>query len=72
MLLGNNIKVHFAGAEQFQDAIMANKAGVKYFLFTCFPFICKQFGISGYPIIVKNMFPPKELERFSKHLIMDS
>ena len=71
-MFGDNIKVHFAGTEQIHHAYMAYRAGVKYFLFTCFPFICREFGISGFPITCKNAFPPAELAKFSKHTIMDS
>ena len=71
-LLGNNIKVHFAGSEQIDFSLVASKAGVKYFLFTCFPFINRQFGLKGYPITCKTLFPPAEIAKFSKHTIMDS
>ena len=47
--LGNNIKIHFAGAEGVERAHIAHDAGVRYFLFTVLPFIAKQFDISwGY------------------------
>lgn len=71
-MLGDNVKVHFAGAEQIDFSLVASKAGVRYFLYTCFPFISEQFGIKGYPITVKTLFPPKEIEKFAKHSIMDS
>ena len=71
-MLGDNLKVHFAGSEQIDFSMVASKAGAKYFLFTCFPFISKDFGIKGYPITVKTLFPPKEIEKFSNHTIMDS
>jgi len=71
-LLGNNLKVHFAGAEQIDCCMVANKAGVKYFLYSCFPFISAQFGIKAFPITVKNLFPPREIEKISHHCIMDS
>ena len=72
MQLGNNLKVHFAGSEQIDFSMIASKAGVKYFLFTCFPFISQQFGIKGYPITCKTLFPPAEIAKFSQHTIMDS
>jgi hypothetical protein len=72
LLFGDNLKVHFAGSEQIDFSFVAHEAGVQYFLFTCFPFISKQFGINGYPITVKTAFPPKELDRMGKHVIMDS
>lgn len=71
-MLGDNVKVHFAGSEQIDFSMIASKAGVKYFLYTCFPFISDQFGIKGYPITCKTLFPPKEIEKFAKHSIMDS
>lgn len=72
MHLGDNLKVHFAGSEQIDFSMIASKAGVKYFLFTCFPFISPQFGIKGYPITCKTLFPPAEIQKFSQHTIMDS
>lgn len=71
-MLGDNIKVHFAGTEQTQFGLCAAEAGVKYYLFTVFPFICRDFGIKGYPLTCKNLFPPDELAKISKHTIMDS
>lgn len=72
MPLGDNLKVHFAGSEQIDFSMIANKAGVNYFLWTCFPFISGKFGIKGYPITCKNLFPPLEIEKFATHSIMDS
>jgi hypothetical protein len=71
-LLGNNIKVHFAGAEQIDHSWLLHKIPINYFLFTVFPFIAHQVGIKPFPILVKKLFVPKELEKISKHLIMDS
>lgn len=71
-LLGSNLKVHFAGSEQIDFSMTASKAGAKYFLFTVFPFINRQFGLKGYPITCKTLFPPAEIAKFSKHTIMDS
>jgi hypothetical protein len=71
-VLGNNIKVHFAGAEQIDFSFCVHEAGVQYFLFSCFPFISKQFNIHAYPITCKKFFPPAELQKISRHTIMDS
>jgi hypothetical protein len=71
-LLGSNIKVHFAGAEQIDHALVIHKIPVYYYLFTVFPFIAHKVGIKPFPILVKKLFVPKELEKISKHLIMDS
>jgi len=68
----NNLKVHFAGCEQMEHICMARDAGVQYFLFSCFPFIARQFGINGFPIVVRDSFPPKEVQAAGKHVIMDS
>lgn len=67
-----NIKVHFAGAEQADQSLVAADAGVKYALFTCFPYICSKFDIDGYPVLHRQTFAPKELEKYSNHIIMDS
>jgi hypothetical protein len=71
-LLGNNIKVHFAGTEQIDHALVIHKVPVYYYLFTVFPFIAPRIGIKPFPILVKKLFVPKELEKIAKHLIMDS
>lgn len=72
-VLGQNIKIHFAGAEGVERAFIAHDAGVNYFLFTVLPFIAKQFNISwGYQSYCKNLFPQIELPKIAKHVIMDS
>jgi hypothetical protein len=71
-LLGSNIKVHFAGAEQIDHSFLLHKIPVYYYLFTVFPFIAPKIGINPFPILVKKLFVPKELEKIAKHLIMDS
>lgn len=71
-MLGSNLKVHFAGSEQIDFSLIASKAGAKYFLFTVFPFINRQFGLKGFPITCKTLFPPAEIAKFSEHTIMDS
>ena len=71
--LGSNLKVHFAGAEVFEFSRILNSVGINYFLFTIFPFICKDFGIPWQTLsTVKNFVPIVELPKFSKHVIMDS
>lgn len=70
--LGKNIKVHFAGAEQINFSMTAHEAGVHYFLYTVFPFISEKVGIKGYPVTVRNIFPPHKLDTISRHVIMDS
>jgi len=72
-VFGDNLKLHFAGAEQVNFAMIAQTAGVKYFLFTVFLFICEQFGIKHYsPPKGVNFYIPSELCRMGKHVIMDS
>lgn len=71
--LGENIKVHFAGAEVIDFAYILHDAGVNYFLFTIFDYISEQFGIKrGGFTNTKHLIAPVELPKISKHLIMDS
>jgi hypothetical protein len=71
-VLGGNIKIHFAASEQVDFALIAHEAGVKYFLWTVFPFICGYFNMDTYSITVDSLFPPRVLEKISNHAIMDS
>jgi hypothetical protein len=71
-LLGSNLKVHFAAAEQIENSLVLHKIPIYYYLFTVFPFIAPKIGIKSFPILVKTLFVPKELEKIAKHLIMDS
>lgn len=76
-MFGNNIKVHFAGAEQLAIFECALHAGVNYNLFTVFHFICEKFGITGFPCIgVKDHTEKirilKEQMKEQRHTIMDS
>jgi hypothetical protein len=71
-MLGGNIKIHFAAAEQVDFALIAYEAGIKYFLWTIFPFICGYFNINTYSITVDRLFSPRVLEKISNHTIMDS
>ena len=71
--LGHNIKVHFAGAEGVDRALIAHDAGVNYFLFTVLPFIMKQFDVKwGYITNARHLVPQVELPKVAKHIIMDS
>jgi hypothetical protein len=71
-MIGGNIKVHFAAAEQIDFALIAREAGIKYFLWTVFPFIGDYFNLNPYSIIVKRLFPPRVLEKIAHNTIMDS
>jgi hypothetical protein len=75
-LFRDNIKVHFAGVEGIEKAFAASRiAGVRYFLFSAFPFIIKNFGIKyiseGF---IKNKIEniPQAIQGISSHAIMDS
>ena len=69
-MFGNNLKVFFAGSEQLHIALCANKAGVKYYLFTVFHYIAQRFGIKPFNSI--GGFAPPVLEKIARHVIMDS
>lgn len=70
----DNVKVYFAGAEQLMQGAMAIEAGVKYTLWTVFPFISEKVGIKPYPNygIKHTPYIPKYLENWSRSTIMDS
>lgn len=42
-----NLKVHFAAVENVDQFVSAQAAGVKYQLFTAFPFLCGHLGIES-------------------------
>ena len=72
-----NIKVHFAGCEQFYDGCLLKTIGVRYVLFTSYIWVCKTLGIEGQPQYFKSMSPwinniPKYIERNFRHSIIDS
>jgi len=72
-MLGHNIKVHYAGAEQYSFSKCAAIAGVKYYLFTVLPFIGSEMGVNTFPPLGgRGKFIPHEIAKFSKHTIMDS
>lgn len=71
--LGDNVKVHFAGAENVDFAYVLHDAGVQYFLFTVLPFIMDQFDIRwGRITNAKHLLPHEELPKMARHVIMDS
>lgn len=71
--LGNNIKVHFAGAEGTDRLYISHDAGVRYFLFTVLPFIMDQFNIKwGNQNCCKDINAYDVLPKLSNHTIMDS
>jgi hypothetical protein len=71
-LLGDNIKVHFAGAEQLLIWKSVHIGGANYALWTVLPFIAEQFGIKTYQVPKVKSFIPHDIEGSSKHTIMDS
>lgn len=75
--LPNNIKIHFAGHEQFYNAVFCAKIGIKYGLFSSYPGLCGMLGIAPQPQYIKSNNPwsrniPKFNEITFKHSIMDS
>ena len=73
----DNIKVHFAGLEQFYEASCLHRVGVKYALFSAYIDICKAFGVSrqGQYFKSNNIWfrnIPKYIELHYRHSIMDS
>ncbi len=71
--IGENVKVHFAGAENFEFAYMLHDAGVNYFLFTVLPFIADQFNVvRGGFTNCRERIAINELPKISNHVIMDS
>lgn len=71
--IGNNVKVHFAGAENVDFAYVMHDAGVNYWLFTVLPFIMDQFDIKwGRITNARHLNPWEELPKLGNHVIMDS
>lgn len=77
--LPDNIKVHFAGCEVQNQYIAAEMLGVRYGLFTCFPFVeRKVFEKALSPIMpLRGMTNPeveipKQITKQMKHTIQDS
>ena len=55
-LFRDNIKVHFAGAEQFAHARICQEAGVRYALFSVFNFICAAHAGKRDKIFIERWF----------------
>jgi len=75
MIVSNqsNIKVHFAGLENQDFAqILHECSGIKYSLFTVFPFIAHTLGIKPMKMKTCTIESAKYLNAFSRHSIMDS
>lgn len=72
-MLGSNIKVHFAGSDNsIPHLVAANLAGVKYSLFTCYPFIANKKPEDDFKVGENDVFVPKLIEPLRNHIIMDS
>ena len=63
-----NLKVHFAGAENLLHTLCQKEAGVKYSLFTVYPFIKSKKNLSK----IKYSYVPNIIENEFNHVIMDS
>jgi hypothetical protein len=77
--LPDNIKVHFAGGEVICQYLIAKTLGVRYGLYTCFPFVERMvFDKHQSPIIPLSWMTkpetelPQELCKWNKHVIQDS
>jgi hypothetical protein len=69
----SNIKVHFAGLESQDFAEVLHKcSGIKYSLFTVFPFIAQSLGIKAIKFKSCTEETHKYLQTASRHTIMDS
>ena len=68
-----NIKVHFAALESSDFAAVLHEiSGIRYSLFTIFPFIADQFGIKAAKFGSQNLKGVEYLTKTSRHCIMDS
>lgn len=69
--LPDNIKVHFAGAEQKSSFEIAKELGVRYFLYTAFPYV-KRLVFGKASIDNMDLTIPRNLSVLSRHVIQDS
>jgi hypothetical protein len=65
----SNLKVHFAGVETLPHFLCTNTAGIKYSLFTVFPFILNKIKKNAKPTFTNI---PNIINNNSNHTIMDS
>lgn len=77
--LPSNIKVHYAGMEKANYAVSAHAMGLKYGLYTAFPFVYKRlFGENAWPLIKMKYMKdaclemPFYINRNMRHTIQDS
>lgn len=72
-MLGENIKVHFAGSDNSLPHFLAMElAGVQYSLFTCYSFIAKKNPDSNVKFGENQLFLPRVTCNLRKNVIMDS
>ena len=77
--LPDNIKVHFAGCEVQNQFLAVEELGVRYGLYTCFPFVERMvFGKGNAPIMKLKWMEdaavdiPRYIHKTMKHTIQDS
>ncbi len=77
--LPDNLKVHFAGAEVANQFIAVERLGVRYALYTCFPFVERMvFGNGKSPIMTLRWMQnpsidiPQNCFKTMRHTIQDS
>ena len=70
-LFKDNLKVHFAGCENLDKLTALHTVGVKYFLFTCYPFV-KQMINGKLSNKNRNNIIPSLVSSLGEHVIMDS
>ena len=70
-LFKDNLKVHFAGCENLDKLSALHSVGVKYFLFTCYPFV-KQMINGQLSKRNRNNIIPSLVSSLGEHVIMDS
>ena len=70
-LFKDNLKVHFAGCENLDKLTALHSVGVKYFLFTCYPFV-KQMLNGKLSNRNRNNIIPSLVSSLGEHVIMDS
>ena len=77
--LPSNIKVHYAGMEKANYAVSSHAMGLKYGLYTAFPFVYKRlFGENAWPLIKMKYMKdaclemPFYINRNMRHTIQDS
>ena len=71
--LGDNIKIHFAGADNsLLHMVARNVANINYTLFTCYGFIANKTLKDDFTQPKDNLFVPRIIQPLRNHIIMDS